>query len=49
VYFRRFLWHIPGRDTVNGFVPDDLQMVGKLVSDVSYFNAWDYFFFKVPE
>ncbi|MDQ2078245.1 glucuronate isomerase [Marinimicrobium sp. ABcell2] len=48
-YFRRLLCRLLGRDMVNGFVPDDLQMVGKLVSDVSYYNARDYFPFKVPE
>jgi hypothetical protein len=30
-----------------GLVPDDLQLVGALVADISYRNARDYFGFSV--
>lgn len=47
-YFRRLLCRILGRDMVNGLVPDDVQMVGKMVQDISFNNARDYFPFDVP-
>lgn len=48
-YFRRLLCRMLGRDMVDGFVPNDLSMIGKLISDVCYYNARDYFPFDVPE
>jgi glucuronate isomerase len=47
-YFRRLLCRILGRDMVNGFVPNDVAMVGQLVQDVSFRNAKSYFPFDVP-
>lgn len=48
-YFRRILCGMLGRDMTKGLVPDDTKMVGKLISDVSFNNAKDYFPFVVPE
>ncbi|WP_111641190.1 glucuronate isomerase [Marinimicrobium alkaliphilum] len=48
-YFRRLLCRILGRDMVNGYVPDDLAMVGGMVRDISYNNAEGYFPFEVPK
>jgi len=46
-YFRRLLCNILGRDMQRGLVPDDLELVGALVADISYRNARDYFGFSV--
>ncbi len=48
-YFRRILCGILGRDMAQGLVPDDTRMVGKMISDISYHNAKNYFPFNVPE
>lgn len=42
-YFRRLLCGILGREMTSGLLPDDLELVGGLVRDVSYFNARRYF------
>jgi glucuronate isomerase len=44
-YFRRILCDLVGRDMENGEIPADMDMAGKLVSDVSYYNARNYFGF----
>ncbi len=43
-YFRRILCNLVGRDMVNGEIPHDMDLAGKLVSDVSYHNAKEYLF-----
>ena len=47
-YFRRLLCNILGRDMQRGLVPDDPNLVGELVADISYRNARDYFGFSTP-
>ncbi len=47
-YFRRLLCRILGRDMADGMVPNDLEMVGRMVQDISFNNARDYFPFEVP-
>jgi len=42
-YFRRILCNIIGDDVVNGELPDDMGLLGKLVENVSYKNAVEYF------
>lgn len=42
-YFRRTLCNLFGRDVENGEIPNDINMVGKIVSDICYFNAKEYF------
>jgi len=48
-YFRRILCGIFGRDMAQGLVPNDTKMVGKIIQDICYNNAKNYFSFKVPE
>ncbi len=48
-YFRRILCGIFGRDMAKGLVPNDTKMVGKIIQDISYNNAKNYFPFVVPE
>jgi glucuronate isomerase len=45
-YFRRLLCNILGSDMQRGLVPDDIELVGALVADISYRNARDYFGFS---
>lgn len=44
-YFRRILCDLVGTDMENGEIPYDMEMAGKLVEDVSYWNAKNYFGF----
>ena len=45
-YFRRILCNIIGTDVANGELPDDEAFLGKIVSDICYYNAKYYFNFK---
>jgi glucuronate isomerase len=42
-YFRRLLCRILGEDVRRGLLPNDLDMLSRLVANVSFFNARDYF------
>ncbi|MGK9476097.1 glucuronate isomerase [Melioribacter sp. OK-6-Me] len=44
-YFRRLLCDILGREIEAGLIPNDLDLVGKMVEDISYNNAKNYFDF----
>ncbi|KMQ70992.1 glucuronate isomerase [Chryseobacterium koreense] len=44
-YFRRLLCNILGDEMQRGEIPQDLELVGKMVSDISYHNAKEYFNF----
>lgn len=44
-YFRRVLCNILGTQIEKGLLPDDLDLVGSMVSDISYNNARTYFDF----
>jgi len=44
-YFRRLLCSILGDDMARGRIPNDMALVGKMVSDISYHNARNYFGF----
>jgi glucuronate isomerase len=44
-YFRRILCNLIGRDVENGELPQDIKLLGKMVQDISYFNAKEYFEF----
>lgn len=46
-YFRRVLCNMLGQDIERGLLPRDFDAVGKLVQDVSYYNARRYFGFAV--
>ena len=45
-YFRRILCNIIGTDVANGELPNDEAFLGKIVSDICYYNAKNYFNFK---
>ncbi|EJG00222.1 glucuronate isomerase [Flavobacterium sp. F52] len=44
-YFRRILCNLLGDEIKRGELPNDMEWIGKLVSDVSYNNAKEYFKF----
>lgn len=44
-YFRRLLCNLLGDDIENGELPNDIKWTGKIVSDICYFNAKNYFNF----
>ena len=44
-YFRRLLCNIFGNDIENGRLPKDYPLIGKIISDISYYNAKNYFNF----
>ncbi|MFS4466861.1 glucuronate isomerase [Maribacter sp. 2210JD10-5] len=44
-YFRRILCNLIGKDVVNGELPSDEKWLGKIVSDISYYNSKEYFDF----
>ncbi|MCE7067303.1 glucuronate isomerase [Dyadobacter sp. CY326] len=44
-YFRRILCNLIGNDVENGELPNDIPWLGKLVEDISYRNASNYFGF----
>jgi glucuronate isomerase len=45
-YFRRILCNIFGKDVENGELPWDEKWLGKLITDICYQNAKDYFNFS---
>lgn len=45
-YFRRILCNLFGQDVQNGELPWDEKWLGKLISDICYSNAKDYFNFS---
>ena len=45
-YFRRIMCNLIGEFVENGEFPNDMEMLGKIVSDISYYNAKNYFGFK---
>lgn len=46
-YFRRILCNLFGNDIENGELPNDMQWVGKLVQDICFNNANEYFGFEI--
>ena len=44
-YFRRILCNLLGNDVVNGEIPADMKLLGKMVEDISFNNAEKYFNF----
>lgn len=45
-YFRRILCNLIGNDVENGELPADMAWLGKLVQDISYTNASEFFNFE---
>lgn len=46
-YFRRVLCNILGNDMKTGTLPQDYSMIGKMVQDICYNNAAEYFGFDL--
>ncbi len=44
-YFRRVLCNLFGAEIVSGELPNDMDLIGKIISDISYNNAKEYFKF----
>ncbi len=42
-YFRRLLCNLLGEDVENGELPNDIEWLGKIVQDICYYNAKNYF------
>lgn len=45
-YFRRILCNLLADDINKGLLPDDIEFIGKMVQDICYYNARNYFQFK---
>ncbi|MFN3942001.1 MAG: glucuronate isomerase [Flavobacterium sp.] len=46
-YFRRILCNLLGDEIQRGELPNDMEWIGKMVSDICYHNAKEYFCFKM--
>tara|TARA_R110000868_G_scaffold158052_1_gene385958 strand:- start:344 stop:1753 length:1410 start_codon:yes stop_codon:yes gene_type:complete len=46
-YFRRILCNLLAEDVKQGLVPNDIGFLGKMVQDICYYNAKNYFDFKM--
>jgi glucuronate isomerase len=44
-YFRRILCNLLGNDAEKGLIPADMALLGKMVENISYYNAREYFGF----
>ncbi len=42
-YFRRILCNLFGEEVEKGELPDDIGWIGKIIKDICYYNAKDYF------
>jgi glucuronate isomerase len=42
-YFRRILCNLVGGDVEQGELPNDINWLGKMVADIAYHNAKNYF------
>lgn len=45
-YFRRVLCELLGQWVEKGYYPEDMDVLGKMVCDISYYNALDFFNLK---
>ena len=45
-YFRRLLCNIIAKDIDNGQIPEDYDLVGKMIADICYYNAKSYLGFE---
>ena len=45
-YFRRLLCNLFGDDIEKGDLPNDIEWTGKIIQDICYYNARNYFDFK---
>jgi glucuronate isomerase len=42
-YFRRILCNLVGGDVEKGELPNDTNWLGKMLADIAYYNAKNYF------
>lgn len=47
-YFRRIVCDLFGQEIENGELPNDTKWVGKIIQDICYHNANNYFHFQQP-
>lgn len=45
-YFRRIVCNLFGEEVENGELPNDIEWIGKVVKDICYYNAKEYFNFQ---
>ena len=48
-YFRRILCNLLGEEVEAGYWPNDIKLLGKMVEDISYNNARNYFTMSINE
>jgi glucuronate isomerase len=48
-YFRRILSNLLGTEIEQGLLPNDVEMIGRMVQDICYHNAADYFGFDLKD
>ncbi len=48
-YFRRVLCNLLGSDVEKGLLPADMKLLGKMVENISYYNARNFFGFFPPK
>ena len=48
-YFRRILCNLFGNDVENGELPNDVELIGSIIEDISYRNARSYFGIEVDD
>ena len=48
-YFRRIICNIFGTEIENGELPNDTEWVGKIIQDICFNNANEYFGWKAPK
>ncbi|MTI39383.1 glucuronate isomerase [Fulvivirga lutimaris] len=48
-YYRRILCNTLGNDIKSGLLPNDTKWIGKVVQDICYYNAKDFFKFSNPK
>ena len=47
-YFRRVLCNLLGNDVENGELPDDIDLIGAMTTDICWNNAVEYFDIESP-
>lgn len=45
-YFRRILCNLIAEDVKKGLIPNDIEFLGKMIQDICYYNALNYFKFN---
>ena len=48
-YFRRLLCNMFGEEVENGELPNDIEWIGKVIQDICFNNAKNYFYWQLDE